>query len=189
MTLTKEFTSLADPGFRSLFSEFRFTAYRLETLQHYDVSYEEDTYRRFLAGLPRGDTPSIRPWAQRVTNGRAEGKRFQRVHIVEEPLTDYIRFECAWSYRDSTVAGEDIRILKTARAEWPGDLPRQDYWLFDSAVLVIMKYCDEGAFVAAQIVNEPAEIVKANQWRDEAVSLSVPFAVFDKGFDELMHRV
>lgn len=36
----KVFSSLADEEFNRLFLDFRYTAYRLETLQRYDVSYE-----------------------------------------------------------------------------------------------------------------------------------------------------
>ena len=39
--------------FDALFTSFEHTAYRLETLQAYDVSYEVEPYRAFLAGHPR----------------------------------------------------------------------------------------------------------------------------------------
>jgi hypothetical protein len=45
---------------------------------------------------------------------RQAGKVMQRVHLITEPPTDYLRFELAF-YRGSVLAGEDIRIL-------PGDL-------------------------------------------------------------------
>ena len=34
----------------------------------------------------------------------------QRVHVVSEPLTDYLRFEIT-GYRLNVEAGEDVRIL------------------------------------------------------------------------------
>ncbi len=39
--------------FDALFTGFEHTAYRLETLQTYDVSYEAEPYRAFMAGHPR----------------------------------------------------------------------------------------------------------------------------------------
>ena len=47
------------------------------------------------------------------------GKVFQRVHVVTEPLTDYLRYELGWSYPPNIEAGEDIRILPTQQGRWP----------------------------------------------------------------------
>lgn len=58
----RRFTSLADEEFNRLFTDFRYTAYRLETLQNYDVSYEKDEFARFLAGEKRGRFPGISDW-------------------------------------------------------------------------------------------------------------------------------
>jgi hypothetical protein len=40
-----------------------------------------------------------------------EGKRLERVYVVAEPPTNYIRYELMWSYEPNVAAGEDIRIL------------------------------------------------------------------------------
>jgi len=47
------------------------------------------------------------------------GKVFQRVHVVREPLTDYLRYEFGWSYPPYVEAGEDIRILVAQAGSWP----------------------------------------------------------------------
>jgi hypothetical protein len=41
------FSSLDDEDFNRLFLDFRYMAYRLETLQRYDVSYEKNEFGRF----------------------------------------------------------------------------------------------------------------------------------------------
>src|SRR5437868_7508486 len=102
----------------------------------------------------------------------------RRVHIVEVPLSDYMRFECTWSYAHTSLAGEDVRLIPVSTMEWPEGLPHYDYWLFDSCRLITMHYRDDGAFEAAEIVDNPEKIVQANYWRDLAVSLSIPFATF-----------
>lgn len=181
-------SSLSDPAFRDLFDTFQYTAYRLETLPAYDVAYEEDSFKRFLQKRERGDNPSIGPWAERVRKVRPLGKRFQRVHIVSEPLTDYLRFEFAWSYRDSFAAGEDIRILRSDLVKVPAEAQLADYWLFDSTTLVSMRYKPDGQFDSAEITEEPAGVITANRARDAAVSLSIPFGEYDVGFDEWMNR-
>ncbi|WP_067800178.1 DUF6879 family protein [Actinomadura formosensis] len=145
---------------------FRYTAYRLEALQRYDVSYEKEEFALFLAGQARGGFPGIADWIEgNVRPAKKAGKRMHRVHVVEEPLSDYVRFECAWSYEHTVPAGEDVRIIPVGRGEWPEGIPRRDYWLFDSCRFVTMHYERDGAFAAAEIIDDPEEIVQANHWR------------------------
>ncbi|MGA5703685.1 DUF6879 family protein [Peterkaempfera bronchialis] len=182
------YSSLSDQGFLRHFTEFRETAYRLETLQAYDVSYERAEFDRFLSGEPRGRFPGIAEWADMVKQGVQEGKRFQRVHVVIEPLSDYVRFECAWAYRHNVAAGEDVRIIPVEKGEWPDGLPRRDYWLFDSRVLVAMHYDPDGSFRSAESVDNESEIAHARAWRDLAVASSLAFPDYERGFDELMRE-
>jgi hypothetical protein len=111
-----------------------------------------------------------------------------RVHIVEEPLSDYVRFECAWAYEHTTLAGEEVRIIPVAEGTWP-DLPRDDYWLFDSSLLVSMRYDDDGVYEAAELVDDPARIVEANHWRDQAIYQSIPYRTFANRYDSRFRTV
>lgn len=170
------FSSLEDDEFNRMFLDFRYTCYRLETLQRYDVSYEREEYARFLAGEAQGASRSITGWIEgTIGKAMAAGKRMQRVHVVAEPLSDYLRYEFGWAYEHTSAAGEDIRLIPVAPGQWPEGLPHYDYWLFDSSVLVAMHYEDDGVFSAAEIIDEPEKIVQANYWRDLAVTLSVPY--------------
>jgi len=60
----RRITEVTSAEFDALFTGFEHTAYRLETLQAYDVSYEEEPYRAFL---PATRSPVIR----RKTSGSA----------------------------------------------------------------------------------------------------------------------
>lgn len=173
--MTRSFTSLDDEDFNRLFREFRYTAYRLETLQRYDVSYEQDEFGRFLAGESRGEFPGISAWCDTVRTAVSTGRFMHRVHVVTEPLSDYVRFECAWAYEHTVEAGEDVRLVPVSANDWPAELPHYDYWLFDSSQLVAMHYAESGAFVSGELVTDPGRIVQANLWRDAAVSASVPY--------------
>jgi len=168
--------------FARLFVSFQHTAYRLETLQRYDVSYELKPYRAFLAGEPRPPDPSKDAWTGMIRDSVAAGKRLQRVHVVIEPPTDYLRYELEWSYAPNVAAGEDIRILPVQPGQWPDDLPRQDYWLFDSRHLWTMAYDKAGAFRYAERTDETAQIVRHAYWRDAALHLATPY-------EDYMHRM
>ena len=115
---------------------------------------------RFQEGEAGGNFPSITRWVERVRRGVRAGKRFHRVHMmVTEPLSDYVRFECAWAYRHTVAAGEDVRIIAVPEGQEPAGLPRFDYWLFDSSTLVRMNYADDGTFLSAELVADPEQTV------------------------------
>ncbi|MGH3237423.1 MAG: DUF6879 family protein, partial [Streptosporangiaceae bacterium] len=48
----RRITDLDSPEFAALFTSFRYTAYRLEALQHYGVGYEDESFRAFASGSP-----------------------------------------------------------------------------------------------------------------------------------------
>jgi hypothetical protein len=88
------------------------------------------------------------------------------VRVVTLPLTDYSRFG-VWCAQFTNGAGEDIRYLARDRADKSG-LPNYDYWLFDSRKLVRMHFDQHDRFLGGELVEDPAEVVQANYWRDAA---------------------
>jgi hypothetical protein len=105
-------------------------------------------------------------WLDLLRATTATGRCFARVRVVSLPLTDYSRFG-VWCAQFTNGAGEDIRYLDRARAGSAG-LPGHDYWLFDSRLLLRMHFDDRDAFLGGEIIEDPAEIVRANYWRDAA---------------------
>lgn len=156
---------LGSAEFSRLFTDFEHTAFRLELLQRYDVSYEKEPFRAFIEGGQRPADPSKDEWTGMIRAAVAAGKVFQRVHLVDEPLTDYLLYELDWSYEPNVEAGEDIRILVSHHASRP-TLPGHDYWLFDSRDLWVMDYDGEGKFRHAERVTDDGEIVMHCYWRD-----------------------
>lgn len=178
--MSERITDLGSARLARLFSDFEHTAYRLETLQHYDVGYELEPYAAFLAGKPRPDDPSKGEWTAMIRQSVAAGKVLQRVHAVAEPLTDYLRYELEWSYEPNVAAGEDIRILLMSPGGLSG-LPPRDYWLFDSRDLWIMEYDSEGRFLHAEQDTDASTVVRHTYWRDAALHHAIPYP-------DYMHR-
>lgn len=121
-----------------------------------------------------------------IRDATGAGKVFQRVHVVEEPLTDYLRYEIGWSYAPNVAAGEDIRILPTK----PGNrlaLPDHDYWHFDSRDLWIMEYDEIGRFLFAELVTDAAAIVGHNYWRDAALHHAIPYIDYVRRAEPVRH--
>lgn len=139
-------TSLEDSRFNALFTDIRESWRRLETLQAYDVAYERDEYEAFLRGEPPDDTPG--PWEQMIADHVAAGRSLRRVHVIEMPPTDYIRYELAY-YQVSTAAGEDVRLIPVESGQWPAGVARHDDWIFDSRDVWRMTYDRDGRFLHA----------------------------------------
>jgi hypothetical protein len=124
-------------GFDDHFEQSRTNIFRLETLQNYGNSGEDPALAAFLAGQPHLLTPAKHAWTALVRDRTATGCVMQRVHMITEPITDYLRFELTWGYQPNVEAGEDIRIIPVAVGQqWPPELPKlTDFWLFDLSVL------------------------------------------------------
>jgi hypothetical protein len=164
--------------FAGLFDWFTTRAFRLETLDQYAVGYEEEAIRRFLAGEPL-DPGFIAPWLEQVAAATGAGRRMQRVHVVTEPLSDYLRYEMD-GYRLTVAAGEDVRIVPRAVAR-ERELPGEDFWLFDDGPVARMHYDRHGAFLGAELVQEPEVIARYCQWRDVALQAATPYARYVGG--------
>lgn len=173
--------SPADLELEAFFDGFRTTAFRLETLPMYSDDEEDAELALFLAGQPLPER-SVRtvPWLRRVADTTGAGKRWQRVHVVSLPLTDYLRFELE-GYEANIDAGEDVRIA--SRDEHPELATlRQDFWLFDDDTphefAALMRYDDAGHLTSLEHTAEPAAVEECRRARSLAVSCSVPLRGF-----------
>ncbi len=134
--------------------------FRLETLQAYDVAYEVDAYTVFQARGVVDLTPGR--WQGLVSAHVAAGRSCRRVHVVHEPLSDYLRYELAGPYTRSALAGEQIRLCVVEPGAWPDGVPDYDFWLFDDEVWV-MDYDQAGRFERLHIDDDPAQVAAHRQ--------------------------
>ncbi len=153
------------PEFGQLFHGFKHTAFRLEVRDHYDTPDENESLRKFLAG-EADDLPWMQTWLTMLREQTSRGRRFSRVRVVSVPLTSYSRFG-VWCAQFTIAAGEDIRYLTRDKADMEG-LPSHDYWLFDSRMLIQMRFDEKDHFLGGEIIEDPAVIVEHNYWRDAA---------------------
>ena len=135
----------------------------MEVRSRYNPSYEGESLRKFLDGVP-DDLSWMQAWLRMVQEAVAEGRRFARVRVVDLPMTDWSRYSYALA-RHNVAAGEDIRYIGRGNA---AGLPDQDYWLFDSSKLVVMRFDESDRFIGGESIDDPAKIVQANYWRDAA---------------------
>lgn len=146
------------------------SVFRLEVLQRYTVDSEAESFRAFVeAGrLPQ---PQPSPFLNRIRETTRAGCRWQRVHVVRHPLTDYIRYELL-SYPAGVEAGYETLIANAVHPEF-NELT-QDFYLLDDEVAVLMCYDAEGRPRGARRTSDPATVERCRRHRDIAVSMAVP---------------
>ena len=98
---------ISDEAFADLFNSFEHTAWRLETQRGYDADQSTEKYQRFLRGEDPGRKPDD-PWYVTMREQTAEGKRVERVRLVDEPATTGQQFLLTGAPYN-IAAGEDIR--------------------------------------------------------------------------------
>lgn len=180
-------TELIAPGeFNVITRPFDRWAFRLETLQDYGGSGEDPQLAAFLAGKPQPPSLEYEQWAATVRAHRAAGRVVQRVHVVIEPLSDYIRWEISWGYSAGVDAGEDVRIIPVRDGDWPNPIPRQDFWLFDATDLYDMHYTSAGMWLGVELVTDQDRIDQARMWRHLALSRAVPLRQYIAAHPELV---
>ncbi|WP_329460753.1 DUF6879 family protein [Streptomyces sp. NBC_01497] len=163
----------ADVG--HLFEDFEHTAWRLETRRGYGSDRGSEKYARFLA---TGTVPDDagRPWAVNVRRQVGEGKRIERVRVVDAPPSEGQRYLLATGL-GNVQAGEDVRNLWRSDADRL-NLPREDFWLFDSRLLVRLHFDDADGTVGVTVTEDPVQVLAACQVRDAAWHHAAPTGLF-----------
>lgn len=184
-------TGRQPPGIDRLVAElrtFRYSVFRLETLQVYSDPGEVAG----IAAFGRGESPPPRAaeveWSAMLRANRDAGRVQQRVHVVVEPISDYLAYELCWEYGRNAAAGEDIRIIPVT-SRWPDDVPRSDFTLFDSRRLFHLSYDPSGVQLSARLDTDPTEIAESCFIRDAALHHAVPWSAYIARYPELVRRL
>ncbi|MFI8324491.1 DUF6879 family protein [Streptomyces sp. NPDC085529] len=168
-------------AFGKLFETFEHTAWRLETRRRFASDELTDTWAQFSAGQPI-EWDYEDDWCTNVRAQTAQGKRFERVRIVDSPPTPGQLYLMDNAKRNCAV-GEDIRNLSRVKAD-ALQLPSEDFWLFDSRLVALLRFDDEDNLVDAELITEPAEVVRYAMVRDAAWHHAVSYREFGENPSE-----
>jgi hypothetical protein len=158
-----------------LFTDFEHTAWRLETQRGYASDRESPKWQRWKAGKDIASEP-FDAWRLSTKEQTEQGKRFERVRLVDDPPTEGQRFLLA-SGLGNIAAGEDIRNMWRTDAIRLG-LPEYDFWLFDARTVVQFVIDDQGVTLGVHVLEDAESVVRACQVRDLAWHYAVPAREF-----------
>jgi hypothetical protein len=147
---------------------FTRSAFRLETLDFYVSEQETEPFRCFMAGETQ-DVTWLHGWWDLIQEKAAAGATMSRVHVIREPLSDYLRFELGVLNAASARNGEDVRVLLGASPRSFGP----DFWLLDD-LLVTMIYDPAGNWLAVEVDDDPATVQAHRARRDLLLQQATP---------------
>ncbi|QDO02204.1 hypothetical protein FNV65_43845 [Streptomyces sp. S1A1-8] len=162
-------------AFGRLFETFEHSAWHLETRRGYASDREDPGFEDFLrTGTAPSDLDS--EWCANISRQTSSGKYVGRVRVVDNPPTEGQLFLLDYS-RCNAATGEDVRTIWREDAQ-RAHLPAEDFWIFDSRLVAVLRFDDEDAFHDVEVITEPAEVLRYCQVRDAAVHHAVPYDEF-----------
>lgn len=154
------FTSMTAPQIADLFATAT-TMVRLERLPAYGT-------------IPSRPSYDLTEWCESVRTWTEQGCTVQRVRVLTDPVTDFMRYQLEHVYPALMEAGEDVRVLVETATAPPSTLTRQDFWLIDNATLLLLDHSRDGRLVFVDLVDDSALIGQARAIADRALGAAVP---------------
>lgn len=164
--------------FSGLFKTFTKEAFRLELLQQFLVPQEVKSLMDFRSGM-NPPKEYLTEWGSIIKNAKSRGAKMKRVRLIEEPITEYIKFEILWGYKRNVANGEEIRYIKESIYEaFKTNVPiLKDFWLFDEKICCLMEYDLLGKFLGVRKL--PDEYLSSYiALKNEALLKSLPIQEF-----------
>lgn len=158
-----------------LLESARRSTFHLEVRDTYLEPEESEPLRRFLAGEPEPQNGYDKSdWVELVETLTGRGVTMGRVRIVTEPHSDYQRWLLSVT-GSSVAAGEDIRYVARHLA---GELPLDDWWLFDDERVAFNVVDADGKPAGAAITTDPGLVAYCRGVRQRLWELAVPFGEY-----------
>ncbi|WP_280261259.1 DUF6879 family protein [Nocardia wallacei] len=158
-------------------------AFHLEVEDEHTVSNENEPMRRWRAGLPPLDPDNYPPdwkrWEDLADVTTARGVALQRVRVITEPMTEYIRFLHAVTDRNQA-HGEDIRWMPRHGVD-ASEITADEWWLLDEAALAWTLFDEQGDFAGFAVTRDSVEVARAVEIRDALWAKAVPHDEYVSG--------
>jgi hypothetical protein len=159
----------------------RSSVIQVEALDHYGVPDDDLMFSLWR----RGDEPTAEQlsgyagWFGQVREAAHRGVQIDRVHVVPETLTPYLRFEIEFAYRRFCQPnGENVWILQ--REVHPALASRvvQDFYLIDEERVLLPKYNSLNNFVGLQETGESSTVELHRALREDLLKSALPLEQF-----------
>ena len=131
------------------FNSFKKIAFRVETLQRYNVEEEKEAYKYFQQHKQLLDG-FWKDWRDIVRQAKSRWAIMQRVHLIQFPISLYLLFEME-AYKKNIEAWEEIFYIPFEKCSVE---VKSDFWIFDDSIVLKMNYDKDGRFVNFEEIND-----------------------------------
>ncbi len=190
-TLLPEVTDLTVPSLGSYLAQHHRTdLLRVQTLSWYRVESDGEDYARYLAGEAEATAPGKQGWLDKLRTDAEVGRMRRNLHVVETPLTDYLRYQFEWCYTANTDAGQEIRVLDVTNSAIARLGNLGDFTVVEHEHVARSRYDADGRYVGAvQVSADAAEAYVA--LAELAWQIATPFTTWwaaNPGYHRAMQR-
>ncbi|MEU6549727.1 DUF6879 family protein [Streptomyces sp. NPDC046915] len=163
------------PTFEELFRDCRESAVHLEMRDSYMKS--DPAYVDWAAGVAINPAERWADWLALVSEATSRGVKVRRARIVSEPVSKYIQFEHEVTDGLNIAAGEEVCWLPRRSATGIA-LPGNDFWLFDSSLLLVNHFDGEGEWLEPFLSTDRREIELCASAFEAVWELGIPHAEY-----------
>jgi hypothetical protein len=164
---------------RRLINTAKIEVFRLETLNTYLVDGEKKEFEDFRNGIfKRENDSSTIAWLEQLERRCAEGTRFIGIHVIDLPLSDYLRFEIETNYELIEEKGQRIFMLERSKTGIESRLLK-DFWMFNEDTVVEVNYDREGRWLSfGKLITDKKAVEGYLHIRDQLLSKALPLDKF-----------
>ena len=141
------------------FNSFQKSAFRVETLQRYNVDEEMEAYEFFMKNKK---VPGWlwEDWHDIVRQAKSRRAIMQRVHLIQFPISSYVLFEIE-AYKKNIEAWEEIFYIPFEKCSVE---VKSDFWIFDDSIILKMNYDKDGRFINFEEMNDCASYLQIKKF-------------------------
>jgi hypothetical protein len=156
------------------FQRFTASSWRWECQGEYSI--DAAALQLWRDGRPP-DMSRKEPWLRYIREITADGKTFDRVRMLTDPLTEYQRWLLEQT-QSNVDAGEDIRWVPQSVAS-ELDMPNYDFYLFDNTRVVIMRFGKDKLLADVEVADDPDIVAWHRGFRDAVWPRAVRHAEYN----------
>ncbi len=136
--------------------------FRFEFLQEFSSSDEFSYFQEYKATGKVEVHSLMQGWWDFIESKRDEGVTLQRVRLVREPLTDYVRWELE-IHKQSSDYGDNICVLKEEKIN---SILKElgDFWIIDDHTVLKMQYSAQGQYEGFSVLPDAEKATTAKTY-------------------------
>ena len=165
--------------FRKCWTESKHEIFRLQLLDTYLVDDEKEAFSDYKKGKAVSEItlPGDDEWLSLIEDTTKKGVKIIDMEVVSIPLSEYKRFVIPMMFSPNSKGQESLFVERKKIAKQISGF--QDYWMFDSKIVIPMNYDKEGHFFGSgDIITEPDKIARYVKLKEELLKVATPMSEF-----------